>query len=96
MSRKLGYNKKRGTFVSQVNTTSKNGLDTLSVQKSESVYFFIANTSKVEINKMIATSFRTFITKVLVFTDIYLLFFEIGGRHSHQMFLGKLYTNLYT
>ena len=39
----------------------------------KSVYFFIANTSKVESNKMIAMSFRAFIIKVFVFINIYLL-----------------------
>ena len=38
-----------------------------------SVYFFIANTSKVESNKMIAMRFKTFMIKVFVFINIYLL-----------------------
>ena len=40
-----------------------------------SVYFFIANTSNVESNKMIAMSFKTFIIKVLIFININLLSF---------------------
>ena len=43
----------------------KNSVDTLSVLKS--VYFFIANTNEVESNKMIATSLKTLMIKVLVF-----------------------------
>ena len=38
-----------------------------------SVYFFIASTNKVESNKMIAMRFKTFIIKVFVFINIYLL-----------------------
>ena len=38
-----------------------------------SVYFLIANTSKVESNKMMQTNFKTFKIKVLVFIIIYLL-----------------------
>lgn len=42
-------------------------------------------------------SFRTFTIKVLVFINIYLLSFtRFGGRHSHQIFLLKLYNiNIY-
>lgn len=36
----------------------------------KSVYFFIANTSKAESNKMMAMSFKTFIIKVLFFIFI--------------------------
>jgi len=45
------------------------GFDTL----LKSVYFFIANTNKVDSSKMIAMRYKTFITKVLVFIIIYLL-----------------------
>ena len=74
LARELAYYKKEEHSIRQVNVTSKNRLDTLSMLKS--VYFFIANTSKVESNKMIAMSLRTFIIKVLVFIDIYLLPFS--------------------
>ena len=73
------YNKKRGTFNSQVNVASIISVDTLSM----SVYFFIASTSKVESNKMIAMRFKTFTMKVLVFINIYLPYIKIERRHSH-------------
>ena len=57
--------KKEEHLISQVNVSSINGFDTLSMLKS--VYFFIANTNKVDNSKMIAMSLRTFITKVLFF-----------------------------
>ena len=58
--------------MSQVNVSSnKIRIDTLSVLKS--VYFFIANTSKVESSKMTSMNFKTFIIKVLVFIFIYLV-----------------------
>ena len=56
-------------------------IDTLSLLKS--AYFFIANTNKVESNKMIAMSFRTFIIKVLVFIFIYLLSFSRLEDDTH-------------
>jgi len=42
-----------------------------------SVYFFIANTNKVDSSKMIEMRFKTFIIKVLVFIYIYLLSFRL-------------------
>lgn len=59
----------------------KNSDDTLS--KLMSVYFSIANTNKVESNKMIAMSLRTFITKVLVFINIYPLSFPRLEDDTH-------------
>ena len=56
-------------------------IDTLSLLKS--AYFFIANTNKVESNKMIAMSFRTFIIKVLIFIFIYLLSFSRLEDDTH-------------
>ena len=81
LARELAYNKKEEHSIRQVNVASKNRLDTLSMLKS--VYFFIANTSKVESNKMIAMSFRTFIIKVLVFINIYLLSFSRLEDDTH-------------
>jgi len=50
-----------------------NEFDTLSMLKS--VYFFIANTSKVESNKIIQMRFKTLTIKVFIFIYIYLLSF---------------------
>ena len=55
---------------------------------------FIAVTNKVRSNKMIAIRRRTFIIKVLFFISIPPFFLKIGGQHSHQMFLLKLYDKL--
>ena len=49
----------------------RNKVDTQSEMMS--VYFFIANTNKVDSNKMMHMSFRTFKIKVLIFIIIYLL-----------------------
>lgn len=57
-------------------------------------HIFIAITNKVRSNKMIAMYRRTFKIKVLFFIFTPPFFFKIGGRHSHQMFLKKLY-NIY-
>lgn len=43
---------------------------------------------------MIAMYRRTFIIKVLFFIFIPPFFLKIGGRHSHQMFLIKLYNKI--
>ena len=67
MSRKLAYNKKE-EHLNSVNVTSKIWVDTL----LKSVYFFIANTSKVRSNKMIHVYLKTFIIKVLILIYIYL------------------------
>ena len=90
MSRKLAYNKKRGTFDSASECRSnKIRFDTQSEMKE--CHIFIAITNKVRSNKMIAMYRRTFIIKVLFFIFIPPFFLKIGGRHSHQMFLSKLY-----
>ena len=71
VARNLAYNKKRGTFSFISECHLKNfWLRHLSVWMS--VYFFIANTSKVESNKMMQMDFKTFKIKVLVFIIIYL------------------------
>jgi len=49
----------------------------------KSVYFFIASTNKVESNKMIAMSLRTFKIKVLFFIFIYLLSFSRLEADTH-------------
>ena len=55
LARELAYYKKEEHSIRQVNVTSKNRLDTLSMLKS--VYFFIANTIKIESNQIIAIIF---------------------------------------
>ena len=66
--------KKEEHLISQVNAASKYLGLTLD-QSWESVYIFITKTNRVESNKMIEMSFRTFIIKVLVFINTCLLSF---------------------
>jgi len=73
--------KKEEHSILQVNVASKIGDDTLSKQKS--VYFFIANTNKVDSSKIIEINLSTFIIKDLNFIFIYLLPFKEKRRHSH-------------
>ena len=82
MTRRLAYNKKEEHLISQVNVASKLFELTL-YQCWKSVYFFIASTNKVESNKMIAMSFKTFKIKVLVFINIYLLSFTRLEDDTH-------------
>ena len=82
--------KKEEHSILQVNATSnKIRFDTQSEMKE--CHIFIAIINKVRSNKMIAMYRRTFIIKVLFFIFIPPFFLKIGGRHSHQMFLIKLY-----
>lgn len=75
VSRKLAYNKKEEHLILQVNVASIIELGTQSKirHSNTSVYFFIANTNKVESNKMMQINFKTFKIKVLIFILIYLL-----------------------
>ena len=73
--------KKRNIWIRKWMSPLNIWIDTLSLLKS--AYFFIANTNKVESNKMIAMSFRTFIIKVLIFIFIYLLSFSRLEDDTH-------------